>query len=145
MQQEIKMGNHAYNYTYARSKAIETELDEMRQFTTWGGDREYRAFGAYLGEMTVIPLTAQNTASGSIVDRTIFGLQAFTKEVIYVVHTPASAFGTSNNHYQLLLPRTLVETRHKNINDLNWKNDGTEQIIFPSLAIQCRKIFYCKT
>ncbi len=99
-----------------------------------GGDREYRAFGAYLGEMTVIPLEAKNAPSGSILDCTIFGLQAFTKEVIYVVHTPASAFGTVNNHYQLLLPRALIETENKKINDLNWKNDGTEQIIFPKFS-----------
>ncbi len=35
MQQEIKMGNHAYNDTYVRSKAVEQELDEMKKFTTW--------------------------------------------------------------------------------------------------------------
>ncbi len=119
MQQEINSGNHAYHDTYVSSKTIEQELNEMKQFTTWGGDREYRAFGAYLGEMTVVPLEAK---SRSILDRTIFGLQAFTREVIYVVHTPASAFGTVNNHYQLLLPRTLVETKEKKISALNSKN-----------------------
>ncbi len=104
--------NDVYSGADKIVKTIDQELKEMEESSKWGGTRECAAFGAYLGGMTVIPLI---TTSGSILAPTISGLQAVTKEVIYVVHTPASTSGTVNNHYQLLLPRALIERKIKRL------------------------------